>query len=65
MGCVWAGALARLFLGSDVDGDTVKPQHVLMLYPDTAHCLKSELAAFYAHIRFLSEPCSGYSNCLV
>lgn len=41
MGCVWAGALARLFLGSDVDGDTVKPQRVLMLYPDTAHCLKS------------------------
>lgn len=24
-----------MFLGSDVDSDTVKPQHVLMAYPDT------------------------------
>lgn len=24
-----------MFLGSDVDSDTVKPQHVLMVYPDT------------------------------
>lgn len=25
-----------LFLGSHVDSDTGKPQHVLMLYPDTS-----------------------------
>lgn len=27
---------ARMFLASSVDSDTVKPQHVLMVYPDTS-----------------------------
>lgn len=35
-GCFLSGALARMFLGSDADSDAVKPQHVLMVYPDTS-----------------------------
>lgn len=63
---------ARFWI-SDVGSGNVKSQHVLMVFPDTFQVgvgllMGSQLAAFYTHIRFLSQPCSGldtYTNCLL